>query len=199
MRFTLSIAIGFSLLTGLSAQTLNRSVVAQTEVSSEEYEVYDAAIDDLFVDGKASSNNAGKIAVKTLVIMDRTRPSLPEEFGREPGVGNPISPSLEANANYRRMNQQSATLKRSFKPKIQFVMFNNKTNALESNSAPELKESANWQTITLSRIGFNSSHTEAVFSMSYWCGGLCGGGFAFYIVKENGLWKVNRKSALWEA
>jgi hypothetical protein len=196
MRLALSIAVLLSLFAGLSARTVKDSVAA--EVSSEEYTVYDAAINELFVDGKVTQDSGGKIDAKILVISDRTGSALPEAFGRDKDSANMMHASLETIADYRTKNQQPAMLKRSFKPKIEYVMFNVQTNAPEPNATLDPKQAGSWQTIGLSRVGFNNAHTEALVSVSYRCGGLCGAGFAFVVVKENGCWKVKQRSGLWE-
>jgi len=51
--------------------------------------------------------------------------------------------------------------------------------------------------VSLSRVGFNPSHTAALVYMSYYCGGLCGHGFTFYLVKSGDKWKVDKITGMW--
>ncbi len=48
-----------------------------------------------------------------------------------------------------------------------------------------------------SRPGYNSSRTEAVLSVSHWCGELCGTGHLYFLSKQNGQWKVQNRLMLW--
>jgi hypothetical protein len=50
--------------------------------------------------------------------------------------------------------------------------------------------------ITLSGIGFNSSHTQAVFYVDHICG-LCGGGRYVLMEKINGTWRVREEHYTW--
>lgn len=47
-----------------------------------------------------------------------------------------------------------------------------------------------------SRIGFNVSRTQALVSVSYWCGSLCGRGSFVFLQKEHGKWKISRNIGL---
>jgi hypothetical protein len=49
----------------------------------------------------------------------------------------------------------------------------------------------------LSRIGFNKSVDEALVYIGNICGGLCGSGRFFFLVKERGSWKIKLSATTW--
>jgi hypothetical protein len=51
--------------------------------------------------------------------------------------------------------------------------------------------------VLVSRIGFNSDHTEAVVYTSYACGTMCGQGEFARLVKRNGAWTVEDSTVVW--
>ena len=52
-------------------------------------------------------------------------------------------------------------------------------------------------TITLSRIGFNKSHTEAALYYVYACGGLCADGGFMILRKKDDRWEIAVKQTEW--
>lgn len=50
--------------------------------------------------------------------------------------------------------------------------------------------------VTLSGVGFNPSHTQALFYIDHFCG-LCGGGRYILMEKFNGLWHVSAEQYTW--
>jgi hypothetical protein len=51
--------------------------------------------------------------------------------------------------------------------------------------------------VSLSRIGFNSSKTQALVYVGNVCGGRCGEGNFFLLVKEAGKWKIQDELNVW--
>jgi hypothetical protein len=51
--------------------------------------------------------------------------------------------------------------------------------------------------MNISRIGFNSDRTQALLYIGFVCGGLCGEGHIFLLVKENGTWKIRHVAMTW--
>ncbi len=51
--------------------------------------------------------------------------------------------------------------------------------------------------ISFSRIGFNQEHTQALVSVSFGCGFLCGEGNFILLQKANGKWTIQNKIGLW--
>ncbi len=51
--------------------------------------------------------------------------------------------------------------------------------------------------ISFSRVGFNSALDEAVVSRSFFCGGLCGSGWRYFLKKRRGRWQITDESQVW--
>jgi hypothetical protein len=51
--------------------------------------------------------------------------------------------------------------------------------------------------ISLSHAGFDASLDEAIVSMGFYCGGLCGSGWRYFLKKRNGKWQVSEKHMVW--
>ncbi len=48
-----------------------------------------------------------------------------------------------------------------------------------------------------SHPGYNEARNEAVLYVGHYCGSLCGTGHLFFLVKEEGQWKVKNRLMLW--
>lgn len=51
--------------------------------------------------------------------------------------------------------------------------------------------------MNISRIGFNSDRTQAFLYVGFVCGGLCGEGHIFLLVKDNDVWKIQHAAMTW--
>jgi hypothetical protein len=51
--------------------------------------------------------------------------------------------------------------------------------------------------VSLSKIGFNNDHTQAIIYVANVCGGLCGSGEFVVLKKVRGRWVVDRTDQLW--
>ena len=51
--------------------------------------------------------------------------------------------------------------------------------------------------ISFSRVGFDSSPDEAMVSVRFYCGGLCGTGWRYILKKRRGKWEVADKPIIW--
>jgi hypothetical protein len=51
--------------------------------------------------------------------------------------------------------------------------------------------------ISFSHVGFDSTLREAIVSVSFVCGGLCGSGNRYVLKKKRGRWEVVAKLGLW--
>ena len=197
MRFLLSIAVMFSLPVAVPARVVNDHLTYQTDALVDEYLVYDAAIGEMFVGIKNTGDTSGKIGVRLLAIEDHTVVYPANGLGPDQNLGGLIAPSLhpETLADYRTRSRQPAMLKRSFNIQIGYVLVGSE----ESKRAVYEMQGGRLDRVTLSRVGFNNAHTEALVYMGYECGGLCAEGFALFLVKESGGWKVDKKGMLWES
>ena len=62
----------------------------------------------------------------------------------------------------------------------------------EQPSFEQLFPGAHW-IISLSHVGFDSALHEAVLSISFVCGGLCGSSYRYLLRKESGRWRIVNK------
>ena len=51
--------------------------------------------------------------------------------------------------------------------------------------------------ISLSQVGFNERHDQALVYVAYTCGGLCGSGSYVLLARTNGRWLILRDEGLW--
>jgi hypothetical protein len=80
---------------------------------------------------------------------------------------------------------------RSLEGRFNVVSFDDAIR-LHQNSFLNLFKSSNMKLIKLSRVGFDGSKTHALF-----CVEPEGLGLFVYLVKENGLWKLNNSRTAW--
>lgn len=198
-RFTqpgnLPIVILVLTVAALGARRVNPISSHQSEVSSEEYAIYDAVISDMFADNKVTFDFGGQVTVKLLVIEQHTF-SYPS-----PGNGNygrvvlPMVASLhrEVLEDYSAKNKQRFVLERQFNIKVGYVLVDSPESRV---TARYLEGHAVHGVLTLSRVGFNRAGDEAYVWMAYSCGGLCGERFGLFLVKEKGAWRVDKKSLM---
>jgi hypothetical protein len=53
--------------------------------------------------------------------------------------------------------------------------------------------------ILFSRVGFDADVDQALVSMGFRCGDLCGAGGLYLLVKEDGNWKVQEELIVWQS
>jgi hypothetical protein len=70
---------------------------------------------------------------------------------------------------------------------------------MEKNGSPPFEQQfpAAGGIISFSHVGFDSSLHEAMVTVSFICGGLCGSGHRYVLRKESGHWEVVNKWMLW--
>ena len=51
--------------------------------------------------------------------------------------------------------------------------------------------------VVFSRVGFDAKGEKALVSMGYLCGDLCGVGGLYFLVKEDGSWKIKEELIVW--
>ena len=171
-----------------------------TSEETEEYAVYSALLDELFV----------KDDVKLLVIQKQTIYSANNYFIRST-VEEPIPdmkklfPSVSENTflDYRSKNQQSSTLSPKFVLPVKYVVtdefeFKEDEDAAWSDSFYKKYPDARG-IIRLSKVGFNKDGTEAFVFAEFICFSLCGGGNNILLKKNFGVWKVKEQFEGWKS
>ena len=184
------------------ASMSNAALLAQsnTEVSDEEYAVYDAAIAKIFT-GRA---------VNELRIISPTV-YLPESLSQ---MGPVVVLSEEENIKswnslfknikrqtiegYEANSKQKAALKRSFKQGFGYVIWE-VSAPLMPGEIPRTEKhlrDGDWY-IQLSRVGFDREHEQALVYLSYSQGGHVAAGFWLLVAKTGNQWTVDQVNRVW--
>jgi len=171
----------------------------RSNISAEEYAVYAAVIGDMFAGDKVTFNTQAK--VKILVIQDRTVSNIiaENEGERLKQVGF-ASISQEIIDDYLAKNAKSYQLTRSIDIKLKYTLIPKEkikpiTWLTSDEFYRQFPDSGGY--IALSRVGLNASSDQALAYMEHTCGGLCGSGHYLLLVKDNGIWVVQRKFMAW--
>ena len=164
-----------------------------TDVDPEEYALYSAMIDQ---------NLVGYDPEAPIVIRDQTSPDLDNlEFALE----GPYDLPEELVEAYRLRNDRPYTLAPNFSlqrayslmPQAEYEKMVQGGGAgweeLQTNY-PEARG-----VYLFARAGLNAARDQALVSMSYYCGSLCAEGGMFWMVKEDGVWKVKQEVVSWMA
>ncbi len=172
----------------------------KTSEETEEYAVYSALLEKLFV----------KDDVKLLVIQKQTISSGDNYFIRIT-VEEPIpdmkklfpSVSEDAFLDYRSKNQQSSSLNSKFVLPVKYVVtdkFELKEDGAAAwiNSFFEKLPDAGGM-IRLSKVGFNTDRTEAFVYVEFVCPALCGRGNHILLEKDFDEWKVKEQFEGWKS
>ncbi len=172
----------------LAAQSLgsaSRGPLYQADVSPDEYAVYNAVIGDMF---------AGPM--KLLIIYDHTVTYPFRDVGGSDAAANAFFPAIAQQTadDFAVKNKQASLLKRSFNLNVDYILWNSED---PKRAALEKGDGEVHGLVSLSRVGFNRDHNQAVVYMSYVCGGLCGHGFVLLLSKSGDQWQVVNKRRLW--
>jgi len=176
----------------------------QSDIPAEEYAIYAAVINDMFAGDKVSFNS--QVPVKTLVIKDWTASNAiaaiakDDEGSRMKQQFTSISP--ETIDDYVAKNAKSYQLTKSFDLKLEYIL-------ITKEKIEQIFKSPGWWDefyrqfpnsngfIGLSRAGLNSGGNQALVYMEHGCGGLCGTGHYFLLVKNDRGWVVQKKVMSW--
>ena len=184
----------FSLHLGLNPSS---NFYEANAIASEEYAVYSALIQTIYV----------KEDVKTIVIGKHTlffkvNWSKPEEYRKS--ILDELRPiSLETIEDLEKKNENEGELARHLDLTVTYVLLA-KQSETKSPDDYEKQWKEFYETyptspgiISLSRVGFNSNKDEAVVYVANSCGGLCGKGYYVSLMKGEKDWKVQKEMLLW--
>ncbi|MEW5868377.1 MAG: hypothetical protein AB1894_03820 [Chloroflexota bacterium] len=161
-----------------------------TEIDPEEYALFSALIE-----GSAIGAKAGE----AIVIREQTDPDLQN---LDMALKAPQQPPEELVEAYRLRNAQVYTLSRSFSLQQTYELLPQATyddlihRRLAWTDFQAQHPLANG-VYFFSRAGLNAGRDMALVSFSFYCGSLCGQGGVFWLVKENGDWKVKEQLLTW--
>ncbi len=179
------------------------------ETQDDDYAIYSEVIGQKFVNER----------VDRIVVADRTLMGLPPvmmgmtQFGDSPQMQRiRESAANETLQDYEQKNKSSVALENKFSLKVSVVLISEvERDRIFLVSKGGKKGSPNPKGLdefhrlypncqgfmTLSRIGFNPSKTQALLYVGNLCGGLCGSGQFFLLVKEGNSWKIQYVATKW--
>ena len=204
-RLVVGIAFGCvgAILLPVLAYSHHRQTADRVSSDDEGYEVYSAAIKELFLDKPGFPG-------RVLVIEDHTTPYFEGPDGeaepakRTAGWANMgLTVSNRMVEDFKLKSKQSISLEPRFTLPVKQVLI----------SEWELKhyfgEGGDWWTafyrrhpnsigyVRLSRVGFNPEHDRALLYADLSCGILCGEGYYVLVAKNGRAWSVVYTDGLW--
>jgi hypothetical protein len=181
------------LLCSCSPGTSGSTVTPPPSIEAEEYAVYSALI---------QQNPIGYNLGAFIVVQEQTVADL-DMFERTLENVDKLPSSLVD--SYRSRNAASYTLTLNLDVEQDYVLM-----PQEEFDKILGRKGARWTDfearypggsgmIVFSRVGFNADGDEALVSMGYRCGDLCGAGGLYLLVKEEGTWKVQDTLMVWQS
>ena len=169
------------------------TVTPSPNVEAEEYAVYSALV---------RQNPIGYGLGSSFVVRENTMADL-DMFERTLENVHKLPSGLVD--SYRSRNAASYTLRPNLDIEQDYVMM-----PQEVFDEILLKKGSRWTDfeakypgasgfVTFSRVGFNADGDEAIASMGYRCGDLCGAGGLYILVKEEGNWVVQEGLMIWQS
>ena len=174
---------------GLSKATVTPS----PNIETEEYAVYSALV---------RQNPIGYNLGSSFVVRENTVADL-DMFERTLENVRKLPSSLVD--SYRSRNTASYTLSRDLDIEQDYAMMPQKVfdEILRTKGAQWTDFQAKYPGasgfVVFSRVGFNADGDEAMASIGYRCGDLCGAGGLYILVKEDGNWKVQETLMVWQS
>ena len=174
-------------------------VEKDNEVTTEEYAVYSAVIQTMFV----------KESVKTIVVAKHTTFydyksswEKPEDYLRVMLEQlRPLSPdTLE---DFERKNNEQSELGLRLNLSLKYVLLDKQAPTNTPEAYAERWRSFYDQypgspgIISLSRVGFNANKDQAIVYAANICGGLCGKGYYVLLTMSGRGWKIEKDLMLW--
>jgi hypothetical protein len=163
--------------------------------TDEEYAVYSAYLSDGLLNDAHDWSTGGPIQV---VIADATVPGGSLRFRALYALDNRAQfdqLKFSARASYLLRNIFSAPITQRFSlPKRATVALTHEPNY--GSAEFQTKFPRNMGLVVLSGVGFDTSHTQAVFYIDHFCG-LCGGGAYIFMEKVDGNWRVVDQHGTW--
>ena len=193
-----------SLTVGILAQSL------PTNVQSEEYQVYDAAIRKMFAGDKVTFDTQAKL--KQILIRDRTITDYASGSKKENWQQVKIRiPKLAEDtiAGYETNLKGPTDLKPNFDLPLKYYLLTSKecetifTNPNNMDPATDdwskfyIKYPESGGYISLSNVGYNKARDQALVYFVHWCGMLCGTGNYLLLSKDETGWKVDTVAMIW--
>jgi hypothetical protein len=184
-------------------------VTPKPEVPDEDYAVYSLVIQTRFV----------KEGVERIVIADHTLMDLPPvmmgmtQFCGSQGMQRIREAAAKDTVqDYEQKNKSSVPLDKKFSLKVPLALISElERDRIFMTAKEREKKTGNPKGfeefyrlypkspgfMTLSRVGFNPAKTQALLYIGNLCGGLCGSGQFFLLVREGSAWKILYAAMTW--
>jgi hypothetical protein len=196
-RMLTSLVLSLLLFAGVCARAAD-SPGARVDVSGEEYAVYSALINEMYVNERT----------EFLVVVDRTATEsfIAKGLKRE-DIRKRLSPfASSAVEAFIERSARPETLEESFDLKAKYVLLGHdkrdeyfKPGVTEGWKTLEEKYPGASGFIRLAGVGFNPERDEALTYIEHGCGDLCGTGTYVLLRKSTKGWKVEKTVMLWIA
>jgi hypothetical protein len=197
LRVAIFLFLVGSLASMNSAQTFAQS---KSEVSTEEYAVYDAAIAKIFAQRAVNQLRIISPTVDIAEIFMDLRPF---------GVSNEAEDIKFWKARFQNIkrltmedylanSKRKSDLKRSFKHGFDYVIWEVPA-ALKSGETPKTEKQwlDNECFVQLSRVGFDREHEQALLYLTYLHSGRRGEGVFVFLAKADNQWTVAKVERVW--
>ncbi|PWT92498.1 MAG: hypothetical protein C5B54_03400 [Acidobacteria bacterium] len=190
------------LLPALSYHYPHRPSVQQASSDDEMYEVFSAAIKELFLDKPC-------LPGKVLIIEDHTTPYFEGPDGEaEPAkrtadwANSGLTVSNRMVEDFKLKNKQSISLQpRLTLPFKQVLISERELNHYfregDGWTGFHRRHPNSFGYVRLSRVGFNPEHDRALLYVVLSCGNLCGSGYYVLVAKNGPAWSVVYTDGLW--
>jgi hypothetical protein len=181
----------------------------QRRTQEDDYKVYSLVLQANYV----------RKGVERLVIGDHTLMALPPVMMgmTQPGDTPEMkkirkTATKETTQDYEEKNKSPAPLENRFSVKVPIVLMSegDRDRVFQVKGEGEKKTGnpkgfdefyrlypKSTGFMSVSRIGYNSAKTQALLYIGNLCGGLCGTGQVFLLVKDDGAWKVQYVAMTW--
>jgi len=184
----------------------------QTSSDDEMYEVYSTVIKELYLNAGEmprtyGAEGAGSRVARLVVIRDYTIGGSFDPFeSTSAWRTSGIFVDDETIDDFKRKKSDSVSLEPLFSFPAKQVLVSDHKSAGLFRRARHIDRS--WTGfykrypnsvgfISMSRVGFNGNHDQALLYIARFCGGLCGEGYYVILDKERGAWSVKEKTMLW--
>jgi hypothetical protein len=169
------------------------TVTPAPNVEAEEYAVYSALIRqnpigyDLGSSFVVRENTRADLDMfeRTLENVHKLPSSLVDSYRSRNAASYPLSPSLDIEQDYVLMPQEV------------FDQILGQKGARWTDFEAKYPGASGF--ILFSRVGFSADGDQALVDMGYRCGDLCGAGGLYFLVKEDGAWKVQETLMVWQS
>jgi len=191
----------------MAGKTIQTPALPPIDLEAQDYAIYSVVLNECFAKEK----------VQHIVIGDQTMMEFPPIMMGMTQFGGSMkkiheTASKETFEDYSEKNKAPVLLRERFSTGAPVVLisaserdriFQIKDEGKKKTANPDgMKElqklyPGSYGFTNLSRIGFSKDSTQALVYVGNICGGLCGSGRLFFLVKESGNWKIKLSATTW--